>query len=77
MRYVLIAVIAIFGFAGTALASHCPKDAAKIEQALASNSNAEAKALLDQGKSLHSSGKHAESVQALHKAMEILGLPHD
>jgi len=77
MKQALIALVVIFGFAAPALASHCPKDAAKIEQALASNANPEAKALLDQGKALHSSGKHAESIEALHKAMEILGLQHD
>lgn len=77
MKQVLIAVIVMFGFAGPAWAAHCPKDAAKIEQALSSASNAEAKALLDQGKALHSSGNHAESIAALHKAMEILGIPHD
>jgi len=76
MKQALIAVLVIFGLATPALASHCPKDAKKIEAALASNSNAEAKALLDQGMALHKAGKHKESIDALHQAMQILGLEH-
>lgn len=77
MKQALIMVIVIFGFAAPALASHCPKDAAKIQQSLASNSNAEAKALMDQGMALHKEGKHKESVEALHQAMDLLGIAHE
>lgn len=76
MKQALIAVIVIFGFATPALASHCPKDAKKIEQSLASKDNAEAKALMEQGMALHSAGKHKESIDALHQAMQILGIEH-
>ena len=76
MKQAVIAMIVIFGFASPAIAGHCPKDANLIKQALASQSNAEAEALLNEGVALHSSGKHKESLDALHQAMEILGIAH-
>jgi dihydrodipicolinate synthase/N-acetylneuraminate lyase len=76
MKQALIAVIVVFGFATPALAAHCPKDGKKIEQSLASNDNAEARALMEQGMALHNSGKHKESIEALHQAMQILGIEH-
>ena len=76
MKQALIAVIVIFGFTAPALAAHCPKDAQKIQQSLANQDNAEAKALMEQGVALHSAGKHKESIDALHQAMQILGIEH-
>jgi hypothetical protein len=76
MKQVLIALIVTVGFASPALAGHCPKDANLIKQTLAGQSNEEAKSLLDKGVALHSSGKHKESLEALHQAMEILGIAH-
>ena len=76
MKQLLIATIMVFGFASPALAAHCPKDAKLIEASLASQSNEEAKALHDKGVALHSSGKHKESLEALHQAMVILGIAH-
>jgi hypothetical protein len=76
MKQLLIAAIAIFGFASPVLAGHCPKDAQLIKEALASQSNNEAKALLDKGMALHSSGNHKESLDALHEAMKLLGIAH-
>lgn len=76
MKKLLIAMIVLFGFASPALASHCPRDAQKVSQALESQNNPEAKALLDKGVALHEAGKHAESLEALHEAMKMLGIEH-
>ncbi len=76
MKRLIIAAFIAVGFASPALASHCPKDVKLIDAALAEQSNAEAKTLRDQGDALHKAGKHKESEDALHKAMEILGLQH-
>ncbi|MDH3229583.1 MAG: hypothetical protein OEN55_07320 [Alphaproteobacteria bacterium] len=76
MKQLLVAMIVIFGFASPVLAAHCPKDANLIKEALAGQSNDEAKALLDKGVALHSSGNHKESLDALHEAMKLLGIAH-
>ena len=76
MKKLLVSAIVIFGFASPALAAHCPKDVKLIEQALTSQSNDEAKALMEKGAALHSSGSHKESIDALHEAMKILGIEH-
>lgn len=76
MKRIAIAGVVLLGFAGPALANHCPKDVKLIDAALAQQSNAEAKALRDKGEALHKAGKHKESLDALHQAMEILGLKH-
>ena len=76
MKRIVVAAFMIFGFAGPAIASHCPKDVKLIDAALAKQSNAEAQALRDQGDTLHKAGKHKESEVALHQAMKILGLAH-
>lgn len=76
MKQLIIAMIVFFGIASPALAGHCPRDANLIKQSLASQSNEEAKSLLDKGVALHNSGKHKESLEALHQAMEILGIEH-
>jgi len=76
MKRILLAAAFAVGFAGPALASHCPKDVQAIDAALASNMNGDAKALRDKGAQLHADGKHQESVEALHEAMKILGIEH-
>lgn len=76
MKRLLIASILAVGFATPALAAHCPKDVKAIDAALASSPNAEAKSLRDKGAQLHADGKHAESLEALHEAMKILGIEH-
>jgi hypothetical protein len=76
MKTLIVATIAIFGFASPVLAAHCPKDARLIEQALAGQSNDEAKALLDKGVAEHGSGSHKESLDSLHEAMKLLGIEH-
>ncbi len=70
-------------FACPAIASHCPTDVAKIDAALEAGTSltdeqlAEVRALRDEGQSQHEAGNHAESVDALHKALDMLGMPHD
>jgi dihydrodipicolinate synthase/N-acetylneuraminate lyase len=76
MKRLFLASAIMLGFASPAFANHCPKDIKLIDAALAQQSNAEAKALRDKGEALHKAGKHAESLEALHQAMQILGLEH-
>lgn len=76
----IAAVLALL--AGPALAGHCPKDVKKIDSALSGDPKvsatqlAKAKSLRDTGESLHKSGKHGDSLKALHEAMEILKVKH-
>lgn len=71
---------AMFAFAGSAFAMHCPMDMKKIDEALAKKPNisaekmAEVKKLRAEGEELHKAGKHQESVDSLGKAMAILGI---
>ena len=76
MRRLIIAAFIAFGFASPALAGHCPKDVKLIDEALTKQNNAEAQSLRDKGDSLHKSGKHKESLAALHEAMKTLGIKH-
>lgn len=76
MRYVAVILMAMF-FAGGASAGQCPLLMGKIDKLLESAeldsaTKAEIKELRDKGESLHSQGKHAESVQALEQAMSKL-----
>jgi len=70
------------GFLGTAaLAAHCPKDVKAIDAALKTSQLSDAqmsevKALRDKGHAEHKGGKHGESIDSLHKAMEMLGISH-
>ena len=62
-----------------ALANHCPKDMAAIDEALSKDPKisqeqlAEVKKLRADGEEYHKAGKHAEAVEALGKALKILG----
>lgn len=76
MKRLLIATVVAFGFASPALAGHCPKDVKLIDAALSNQKNTAAQTLRDQGDSLHKSGKHRDSLDALHQAMEVLGIKH-
>ena len=76
MRYLAALLITVF-LAGTALAGQCPSLVSQIDQQLQSaqldgEAEASIKALRDQGESLHSQGKHAESVKVLKKAIKKL-----
>jgi len=67
---------------GPAFAGHCPTDVKAIDAALAKNPSlsaaqmAEVKKLRDEGEALHKAGQHDASLEALHKAREMLGIPH-
>ena len=73
-----IFLVAIFlGFTTPAFAGSCPMKVGTIDKALAAGTVKNAvkvKALRDQGKALHQSGKHGESVQMLIKAMKLAGI---
>ena len=63
-----------------AYAYHCPKDMAEIDAALAKNPSlspddlAEVKDLRAEGEELHKAGDHAQSVEVLGQAKEMLGI---
>ena len=83
MKFTRSALFAATLFAaGTALASHCPQEMKKIDEALAKNPKLtaaqmdEVKKYRAEGEALHKSGKHNESLEALGKAEKILGVPH-
>lgn len=77
MYRLMTAAAAAFLFASPAFASHCPKDAAAIDAALAKMSisdtlKAEVVALKEQGMALHAAGNHRESEAILADAMRRL-----
>ena len=80
--HILAGVAAAMLIATPALAGHCPKDVAAIDAALAKNPPltaeqlTEAKRLRDEGARLHAAGQHGASLEALHKAMEIIEIEH-
>ena len=76
MRYLAALLLTVF-FTGSALAYQCPTLVNQIDQQLQSTQlDSETKAriteLRDRGESLHSQGKHAESVKVLNKAISEL-----
>lgn len=80
-RFVRVGVVAMgLALASGAWAFHCPADMAKIDAALAKKPDvsqevmAQVKQLRAQGESLHQAGKHQEAVDALAKAMTLLGI---
>jgi hypothetical protein len=82
MKRALALGVSLLLAAGTALATHCPTDVKKIDEALAKNpklSEAQMKSVKEQrnkGEELHKAGKHKEAEENLHKAMETLGIKH-
>jgi hypothetical protein len=80
MRLAILAAVASFMFAGSALANGCPGLMTKVDDALAQNPSltaeqlAEVQKLRADGEAQHSSGQHAESMESLGKALEILGV---
>ena len=64
----------------TTWASHCPAEMKKIDEALAGSPQlseaqmADVKKLRTEGELLHKAGKHQESLNALGKALGILGM---
>lgn len=80
MKSILVAAAVVMAITTPAFAKHCPKDAEIIDQSLPKAKGlskmqmAEVKALRDKGVALHKSGKHGESIKALHAAIKILGV---
>ena len=79
MKKLLIALALTVFVTGTAFASSCPMHVKKIDDALASSTaseevKAQAKALRDEGQSLHDAGSHAESMAKLAEAEALLGI---
>ncbi len=80
MKSILLAAAVVVAIASPALAKHCPKDVKIIDQSLPKATGlskmqmTEVKALRDKGDALHKSGKHGESIKALHEAIKILGV---
>ena len=78
--FIVVAVFIGVGISSPAFAKHCPKDAEIIKQSLGKASGldkmqmSKAQDLLDKGVAFHKSGKHAESIKALHAATKILGV---
>ena len=65
-----------------ALAGHCPVDVKAIDAALAAGPDLDADELSEvmeqrnEGEQLHNDGKHGESLEVLHEAMDTLELEH-
>ena len=82
MKSILVAAAVVVAMTMTspAFAKHCPKDAKIIEEAMSKATGlskmqmSEVKELHDKGVAFHKSGKHAESIKALHAATKILGV---
>lgn len=80
MKRILPAAFALTLLSSPAFAFHCPADMAKIDAALAAGPQisaeqlAEVQRLRAEGEEYHAAGQHQESVDALAKAMEILGI---
>ncbi len=70
----------LFALSSSAFAAHCPMDMKKIDAALAKKPSlseaqmSEVKKWRTEGEALHKSGKHAESVDVLGKAMKALDI---
>lgn len=79
MRAFIVSMLLAFACA-PAYASHCPKDMAAIDKALAAKPKLSAeqmsmvKKYRADGEALHKSGKHKDSEQTLAKARKILGI---
>lgn len=80
MKKLIVAAALTLLMSGPAFANQCPVLMKAIDEALAKNPQltaeqlAEVKEYRAEGETLHSEGKHAESVAALKEAEEILGI---
>jgi hypothetical protein len=80
MTRITLAVAALLLAAGPAFASSCPSHVKAIDAYLAANPStpadkmSKAKALRNEGESLHNAGKHAESMVKLTEAEALLGI---
>ncbi len=81
LKFAIPAALALRFVASPALAGHCPRDVKKVDAALADAQLSAAdlaavQTLRDAGDMAHKSGNHGESLEALHEAMELLGIAH-
>ncbi|NRB20484.1 MAG: hypothetical protein HRU33_23875 [Rhodobacteraceae bacterium] len=83
MKKLYIATALIVSFATPAFAGHCPKDVKRIDEAISVTEGlstaqiTKINTLRDEGEMLHKTGSHSESLDALHKALVMLGIePH-
>ena len=81
MKRSLAATALLVLFTTPAFADHCPKDVKTIDAtlskaSLSSSQMSQVKNLRDEGARLHQSGKHGDSLAALHKALDVLGQKH-
>ena len=80
MKKTLFVAMALALSSTPAFAFHCPKDMKAIDAELAKSPKLSAQQMEEvrkyraDGEALHKSGKHQESVDALAKAMKLLGL---
>jgi len=80
MKRTLALATGLMFAAGTALASHCPKDMKAIDEALAKHPKLsdtqmkEVKDLRAKGEEQHKAGNHKDSEASLGKAKDILGV---
>ncbi len=78
----LCAATMLLVIASPAFAGHCPRDVKAIDAALKMGANldaeqlAEVKKLRDEGEQLHKDGKHSQSLDVLHEALELIGVKH-
>ncbi len=78
----LFATAMLLAIASPAFAGHCPKDVKAIDAALDQGTSlnaeqlAEVKKLRDEGEQLHKDGKHGQSLDVLHQALDMVGIKH-
>ncbi|HEX7926360.1 MAG TPA: hypothetical protein VF678_02140 [bacterium] len=78
MKKLSLLIVAMFFAVTTAFAFQCPSLMKKFDAAVGSSKASaaqmsEAKGLRAKGEELHKAGKHAESVEALNKALKLIG----
>lgn len=80
MKKIFLAAAMSVAFAGSAMAAQCPANIRQIDEALQKNPSlsgpqrAEITKLRNDGDKLHREGKHAESMAALARAKQMLGM---
>ncbi len=79
MKKLALMMVGLMVVASSAFAFHCPKDMAKIDEALKTTKVSgaqldEVKKLRASGEAAHKAGKHQNAVDDLAKAMKILGI---
>jgi cytochrome c peroxidase len=81
MKIILVAGALVVAMTTPALAKHCPKDLAIIDQGMPKfmqsaqmQNMMKVKTLRDAGAAHHKSGNHSASIKALHDAVKLMGL---